>query len=246
MDKFFEIHKDIPREGPGDNQSTKKALDKINVFTENDNILDIGCGPGIHTIELAKNTNASIKALDIFDHFLDSLRKHSKINNVECRIKTIKGSMFELDKYFDKESFNLIWSEGAIYIIGFERGLKEWKNFIKPNGHLVVSEATWLKDDLPEEIKDFWNSEYPEMKTIEENLDIIKKQGYNIVDYFTIPESSWWDNYYTPLQNRINILEKEHKEDKNWLNVLYSTKKEINMYRKYSDYYGYVFYIMKK
>ena len=246
MDKFFEIHKDIPREGPGDNFSTNKALKMVTGLSENSKILDIGCGPGMQTIELAKNASGYIIALDIFDHFLESVNKKTKENNFENRIKTVKGSMFELGKNFEKEEFDLIWSEGAIYTIGFERGLKEWKNFINPNGYLVVSEATWLKDDLPKELEEFWKIEYSDMKNIDQNLRIISKQGYNIVDFFTLPKSSWWENYYSPLEKRIKFLENAHRGNKEWEEVLSSNKKEIEMYRKYSDYYGYVFYIMKK
>lgn len=246
MDKFFEIHKDIPREGPGDNESTYKALKMVEGLSDDSKILDVGCGPGMQTMELAKNTKGTIIALDIFDHFLKYLNKKAIENNLQDKIKTIKGSMFELEKYFEKEAFNLIWSEGAIYIMGFERALEIWKEFIKPEGHLVVSEVSWLKEDIPKELVNFWSSEYPEMKTIDSNLSIIKQKGYNIVDFFTIPEISWWENYYTPLQKRIQFLEKEHKYDIKWQEVLSSNKKEIEMYRKYNEYYGYVFYIMKK
>ena len=246
MDKFFEIHKDIPREGPGDNFSTNKALKMVRGLSEKSKILDIGSGPGMQTVELAKNTSGSIIALDIFDHFLESVNLKAKENNLENRIRTVKGSMIELGKHFEEEEIDLIWSEGAIYIMGFETALKDWKKYIKPGGFLVVSEITWLKNDLPKELEEFWNLEYPDMKNFEDNLITIKKEGYNFIDSFTIPDKSWWENYYTPIQKRIQFLEKEHKDDREWQEVLSSNKKEIEMYRKYSDYYGYVFYIMKK
>jgi tRNA G46 methylase TrmB len=51
---FFEVHNDLPREGPGDNKSTRKAYLTLPVILEKPRVLDIGCGPGMQTVELAK------------------------------------------------------------------------------------------------------------------------------------------------------------------------------------------------
>lgn len=245
MDIFYEIHKDLPREAPGDNQSTKKAFSYLKDLPENAMILDIGCGPGMQTLELAKNlekNGGKVIALDNHEPYLISLKEKAEKENLSDKIQTHYGSMFSLE--FEDESFDTIWAEGSIYIIGFKRGLKEWKNFLKERGYLVASEISWLKFEVPDELKEFWSTKYP-VKHIYENLNDIKENGYEIIEHFTLPTESWWTNYYTPLENRITEIWDSHLNDQEAMNVLYDTQQEINMFNKYSDYYGYVFYIMR-
>jgi ubiquinone/menaquinone biosynthesis C-methylase UbiE len=244
MNLFFEIHKDIPCEGPGENDSTKQALLMLKGLPSEPNILDIGCGPGMQTIEIAKNTNGRIVALDSHKPFLDVLTKNSVEEGVSEKIKATEGSMFSLE--FDKNSFDVIWSEGAIFIIGFSRGIKEWREYIKTGGYLVVSEISWLRQDIPEEARNFWESDYPDINGISDNMKIIEESGYSLVGHFVLPKSGWWKDYYNPLIERIKILREKYAGNKEANDRMDNTEREIEIYKKYSDYYGYVFYLMKK
>ncbi len=244
MDLFHEIHKDIPREGPGDNESTKQAINMLKDIPANCTALDIGCGPGLQTIELAKNIDGKIFAIDIHEPFLDKLLQTAFKENLSHRIEAKKMSMFSLE--FKEDNFDLIWCEGAIFIIGFQKGLQEWRKYIKTGGYLVVSEISWLREDIPKEPKNFWEYEYPEIKGIADNIKIIEKSGYSPIGNFIIPEKGWWKDYYNPLTDRINKLRKKYKDNKEANDIMDSTQREIEMYKRYSDYYGYVFYIMKK
>ncbi len=208
------------------------------------NILDIGCGPGMQTIELAKNINSKIFAIDTHKPFLNRLAQTALHNGVSHKIVTKEMSMFSLD--FKEDTFDAIWCEGAIFIIGFEKGIYEWKKYIKEGGYLIVSEISWLRKDIPEEPKKFWESDYPDIKGITDNIKIIEEVGYSPIGHFTIPEKGWWQDYYTPLTNRINTLRKKYLNNKEANDKMDNTLKEIELYKKYSDYYGYVFYIMKK
>ena len=152
--------------------------------------------------------------------------------------------MFELD--LDPASFDVIWSEGAIYIIGFERGLCEWKPLLKTGGYLAVTELTWLKPDPPGEIKAYWNENYPGMKMVEENLAIIQAAGYRQVGHFILPDSSWWDDYYTPLEKRIVMLVEKFKDDDEAMALLRESQRESDLHKIYAEWYGYVFYVMQK
>lgn len=244
MDLFFEIHKDIPREGPGDNDSTKQAITMLKDVPSNPTILDIGCGPGMQTIELAKNMNGKIFAIDTHKPFLDRLLETAINKDVSHKIEAKEMSMFSLE--FKEDSFDVIWCEGAIFIIGFEKGIQEWRKYIKTGGYLVVSEVSWLREDIPEEPKNFWESDYPGIKGIADNMKIIKKSGYSAVGYFIIPERGWWKDYYNPLTDRISKLRKKYINNKEANDRMDNTLREIELYKRYSDYYGYVFYIMKK
>ena len=240
---FFEVHSGLPREGPGDNESTKKAYLTLQDLPENPRILDIGCGPGMQTIALAKLSKGRIDAVDNHQPFLEQLKKKAEEEGVSEKITVVNGDMLALN--YEDGSFDLIWSEGAIFVIGFEKGLREWRNLLTNKGYIVVSELSWLKPDPPEDVRNFFMEGYPGIKTINENLETIKKAGYRIIEHFVLPEESWWNNYYTPIEAKIPSMKLKYKDDKEALDFLAAEELEIDMFRKYSDYYGYVFYVMQ-
>ncbi len=244
MEIFFEIHNGNFREGPGDNKSTAKAFSLLEGLPAMPHIIDIGCGPGMQTIELAKMCDGQIMAMDNHQPFLDYLNNKTKENNLRGRIETINGSMDELP--FEKESFDLIWSEGAIYILGFKNGINYWKDFLKPNGHIVVSEISWLKKDPSKELLDFWETAYAEMATISEKIKVIEDAGFMSTAHFIIPAESWWENYYNPINEKLPALREKYKNDTEAMQIIGAEVEEQELFRKYSDYYGYVFYIMQK
>ena len=165
MDYVIEFHKDAERQGPGNGEATRKALQYIPELGKNARILDIGCGTGAQTMVLAKNTKAQIIAVDMLQEFLDKLQEKIDRKNLSNRVVIKQGLMDNLD--FQEKSFDVIWSEGAIYNIGFEKGLLEWKKYLKDNGYIVVSEISWLTDNRPKEIEEYWANAYPEIDTID-------------------------------------------------------------------------------
>ena len=243
MELFFEIHSDLPREGPGDSQSTQKALSLMKDLPVQPFILDIGCGPGKQTMDLIEMTKGRIIAIDNHKPYVDRLNKKASKAGLKNRIHVFYGDMTRPG--FKEESFDVIWSEGAIYIMGFENGLKTWKSFLKNGGYVAVTECTWLKPNQPREVQIFFDEEYPDMLDIETNLKVITRSGYDIVDHFTLPEHAWWNDYYHPLEDRIDRLKEKYKDNEEALQCLECECVEIDLYRKYSDTYGYVFYVMR-
>lgn len=240
---FWKIHSGLPREGPGDNESTKKAYMMLKDLPEKPRILDIGCGPGMQTIELAKLSGGHIVAVDSYQPFLEQLEEVIKKEGLGDSVKPVKGDMFNLK--YDDGSFDVVWSEGAIFVIGFEKGLREWKRLVTSGGYVVVSELVWLQPNVPQEAETYMKEAYPVIKTIEENIDVARKLGYRIVGSFVLPTKSWWDNYYTPIEDKLPSLKAKHSNDEEALQVIAMQQIEIEMFRKYSDYYGYVFYILQ-
>lgn len=244
LDYFIDIQFGLERQGPGDNDSTQLALNCLKNLPDEITLLDIGCGPGMQTVFLAKNINGKVTALDFYEIFLNQLRESIKKENLEDKIFVLNKSMFEMD--FPDECFDVIWSEGAIYIYGFEKALKDWKRFIKPNGYLVCSHISWFKKNPPEEIVDYWKSMYEDIRQIEINLATAKECGYEIVNYFNLPDESWWNDYYAPLLGRLPKFKLKYVDNKTAKKVINEIEIEIEMFKKYSEYYGYVFYILKK
>jgi ubiquinone/menaquinone biosynthesis C-methylase UbiE len=244
MSLFYEIHKDIPREGPGDNISTHRALSLLYDLPKKPMVLDIGCGPGMQTLEIAKHLSGHIIGVDINNGFLEQLNNKARKLDLSHKIEILNMSMFELD--FEEASFDLMWSEGAIYIMGFQEGIQAWQKYLKKGGYLVVSEISWLREDLPLKPKEFWTREYPQMTNISSNIKMIESSGYIPIGHFVIPENAWWDHYYTPLKVRVEVVREKYRDNEEANHLLDATIHEIEMYKNYSDYYGYVFYIMKK
>ena len=244
MDIFWELHSDLPREGPGDSASTARAYTAISGLPPQPKILDIGCGPGMQTLDLARLSQGEIIAIDFHQPFLDELTRRAKKAGLDEHIQARKLSMFEMD--FAPEQFDLVWSEGAIYIMGFEQGFEACRPFLKPGGYMAVTEASWFQPNPPQEVLDFWNYAYPNMGTITENIHRLERQGYRLVEHFHLPDSSWWENYFNPLAERVSMLREKYADNAKARSSLDEEQAEIDLFRKHSKYYGYEFYIAQK
>ena len=155
-------------------------------------------------------------------------------------------SAISFDMGFPAESFDLIWSEGAIYIAGFAAGLGAWRRFLKPGGWLAVSELSWLVPNPPAEAAQFWARKYPTMNSIEHNCQILSDTGYVDADGFVVPAQDWWDNYYGPAETRVTALRTKYPDDPDTLAILEDAQREYDLFRAHSDAYGYVFFVMRK
>ena len=244
MSIFRELTEGLPRQGPGSPEATLRALGLVRELPDRPRILDIGCGSGAQTIELARATSGEIVAVDIRQRFLDELTEHARDAGVLSQITTVNASMFDMQ--FPAESFDLIWSEGAIYIAGFAAGLSAWRRFLKPGGWLAVSELSWLVPNPPAETEQFWARNYPGMKSIERNCQVISETGYVDADGFVLPVQDWWDNYYGPGQTRVAALRKKYAGDPDVLAILEDAQREYDLFRVHCDAYGYVFFVMRK
>jgi SAM-dependent methyltransferase len=243
MDYFVELFGTLPRAGPGDNASTRRVFETMEHLPCEPRILDIGCGPGVQTVELLRLSGGSVVALDLLPHMILRARKAAEDAGFADRLETVQADMN--DMAFEPSSFDVIWSEGAIYFIGFEMGLAKVKEFVKPGGYVAVSEAVWLGPNPPPEVVEFWQ-EYPEIDTVERKLGIVSELGYESVDHFLLPASSWTEFYYDPLAKRIRQYEQKWKGIRVAEDVLAEAQQEISIFRKYSRYYSYAFFVMRR
>ena len=244
MEYFYELFVGLPRGGPGDNESTRKAFTYLKNLPSEPLLLDIGCGHGMQTLELAKISNGKIIALDNYQPFLDILIRKAKEEGLAGRITPKNHSMLEMD--FDDHTFDVIWSEGALYFMGFQNGLKRCNQLLKNKGYLVVTEIVLFSSDIPKPLKKFWDEGYPDIKNLKDNISLIQNEGFDLPFHFTLPKSSWIVNYYSPMKKMIKELKKKYHENKTALQVFAECEKEIKIFNKYSDYFGYEFFIMQK
>ena len=242
----------LPRLAPGDPLVTRQAIHLLlseqakpgSAIPEPQiKILDLGCGNGAQTMELAKQTDCTILAVDNHQPFLDELRQRAVLDKVDEKIEPRLSDMHNL--HLEEGSFDLIWSEGALYVMGVTDGLNMCHRLLVPDGLLGMTELVWLKPDPPKPCQQFFADEYPAMEDIATNLNMMEACGYEIVHHFTLPESAWW-NYYRPLETRLRSLREKYAADPERLAVIEAVQTEVDIYRTYSDCYGYEFFLLKQ
>ncbi len=244
FDLICEYFSSVERQGPGSPEVTIKALSFIDNITEESHIADIGCGTGGQTMVLAQNVQGRITGIDLFPGFIDLFNRNAEKLNLRQRVKGIVGSMENLP--FQENELDVIWSEGAIYNIGFERGLNEWRNFLKTGGYIAVTDASWFTENRPDEIQRFWKEAYPEIDTIPKKMAQLQKAGYVPVATFILPENCWTEHFYVPqVEAQKSFLEK-HSGNRTAEDLVANERREAELYSRYKAYYGYVFYIGKK
>ena len=232
------------RQGPGSPEATIKALSFIDNLTPESRIADLGCGTGGQTMVLAQHAPGQITGIDLFPDFINRFNQNAAKLNFQERVTGIVGSMDNLS--FQEEELDLIWSEGAIYNIGFVRGLNEWRKFLKTGGYVAVTEGSWFTEERPAEINDFWMDAYPEIDTIPNKVAQMQNAGYIPVATFILPESCWIENYHVPQVAVQDHFLKKYAGNKMAEEFIGFQRYEAELYTKYKAYYGYVFYIGKK
>ncbi|OPY37523.1 MAG: hypothetical protein A4E35_01439 [Methanoregula sp. PtaU1.Bin051] len=240
---FYRVFESMPRQGPGCTGATRKAFSYLPDLPRNARVLDIGCGSGAQTWDLAALTTGTITATDNHQKFLDAITTRAEKDGLQDRIRTACASMDSLP--FGPGQFDLIWSEGAIFIMGFEQGLTAWKPLVKKGGYLVVSDAAWFEPDPPEELVRWWEKEGYIPLTEQEKAEQVRNTGLDLLAMYRLPEAGWWENYYVPMLERVTEFRKEYGKDPALSPVLDSFQNEAEMYRKYRRYYGYTFFIMR-
>ncbi len=173
---FFDIYEALPRVGPGNEESTLRALEMVGPLPDEAQVLDLGCGPGKQTFVLSDAMpSARILAVDLHQPFLDRLDDETRRRGLTDRLTTMQVDMSCLN--LSEGSVDLIWSEGAAYSIGFANALECWRPLLKPGACLAVSEATWFRRDRSQEIIDFWEREYPDMLDVDGCLESFPRPG---------------------------------------------------------------------
>ncbi len=244
LDLIIKTHVGLERQGPGSPEMTMKALSFLDNLNKDSRVADLGCGTGGQTMVLAQSMAGTITGVDIIPDFINVFNDTAKRLNLQERVSGIVGSIEDLS--FQKEEFDLIWSEGVIDSIGFEKRLNDWHGFLKKNGYIAVTCPSWLTDEQPAEIEKFWADAGSGLDTIGHNISIMQKTGYCFVAAFALPEKCWTDNYFVPRKAAEKALLEKYAGNETVEAYIEDAKYEVGLYSKYKQHYGYVFYIGKK
>jgi len=227
--------------GPGNNVHTMNVLNLL-PKQQFRLIVDAGCGTGRQTMVLAKKLGTVVHALDTHQPFLDDLTRRSKAAGIEHLIQTYCMDMKDIPAVF--QHIDLLWSEGAAYNIGFSNALTIWASAIDPEGFAVVSEMSWLREQVPDAVREFFQSGYPDMRSIQQNLMVAEQAGYRVLTTYTLPRETWVEGYYDILEKRAKILISH--PDPSLRDFAAETIKEIEVFECSEDSYGYVFYVLQR
>jgi len=186
-------------------------------------ILDIGCGSGVPTMELARLGQGEVIGIDIDQPALDKLTKKIREAGFSSRVQAVNCSI--LDMVFPDESFDIIWSEGSIFVIGFKRGIQEWKRFLKPKGFMVI---------------------HDEKGNVQEKLEQISECGYKLLGYFILSEDTWWTEYFAPLEKLIAKSQTSYADDPHTLEELKQAQRELEMFKHNPERNNSVYFVIQK
>ncbi len=242
---FFELYEGLPRQGPGNRACAAKALGLCRELGSSPAVLDLGCGVGNQTLHLAELLpGARITAVDNHAPSIARLRATVDERGLSDRVRPMVGDMAQPG--LPAAAFDLVWSEGALYNIGIENALQICHPLLRAGGYLAFTDAVWRKDDPPPEVKASFDLDYPTMGRVADVLATIARTSFSLEGHFTLPDEAWWDDFYTPMQHRIEELRGKYEGDAEALGVLGQIAKEPEMHRRYSDYYAYEFFVVRR
>ena len=241
---LIDLHLNTPRQGPGSEAHTRLAMQLAGLdHNRHLAIADIGCGSGASARLLARELDAHVAAVDFSTEFMDELMFHTRQEGISDRVTPLVAFMDDLP--FEDGSFDVIWSEGAIYNMGFEKGVAYWKRFLKPGGILVVSELIWLREGRPAELQAYWDEGYPGIGIASDKVKSLEGAGYQVTAFFTLPAECWTREYYAPLKDRMPAFLDRHNHSAEAQVVVDETLTEIQIFERYSDWYSYGVFVAK-
>ena len=239
---LFLLFHGLERKGPGTGEATLAALERCTPLPPDPIVFDFGCGAGPATLALARALDVKVTGVDMYAPFLEELQTRAAAEGLSHRVETQQADFSNPD--MAPGSIDLLWSEGAIFILGWGEGLKLWTPLVRRGGFLSLTEMTWLTRNPAEELRSVWSQWYPSMGTLESNCRAARDLGLEVVHTFVLPASAW-QTYYEPLKNRCEELRRNPETDAALIKEIEETEAEMTLFERHGDSYGYVFYILR-
>lgn len=240
---FFEVFESLPRQGPGSFAATQRAFAACADLPTAPRIVDLGCGAGAQTVALAQLTGGTIVAVDSHAPLIERLRERLDELGATDRVETRVGDMAAID--LPRHSFDLVWSEGALYNLGLAVALPRCAELLRPGGYLVFTDAVWRSDDPPDDVQALF-ADYPTMGGVGDVVAQLENHGWEVIDWFDLPDEAWWEDFYAPMERRIESLREKYAGDAEALAALDELAREPEMHRRSGQQYGYAFFVARR
>ncbi|WP_309050352.1 bifunctional class I SAM-dependent methyltransferase/N-acetyltransferase [Streptomyces sp.] len=235
---FFALHHGLPRQGPGSDATTRRLLSLAGTLPERPRVLDLGCGPGRSALLLAAEANAEVTAVDTHRPFLDELRAAAAARGLGGRIRPVRADMAAPP--FPDGSFDLVWAESSVFVVGFDRALAAWRRLLAPGGSLVLTECVWTTGEPGPAARAFWDPHYP-LRTVTANAAAAVAAGYHVLGTFLQPETDW-EEYYGPLAAHADAADTTLP---GMGAAVAGARAEITLRREHGDEYGYAGFALR-
>jgi SAM-dependent methyltransferase len=236
---FWALHSDLPREGVGSDATTRTLLDLTGPLPSSPRALDVGCGPGRASLVLAA-AGARVTAVDLHEPFLHRTRDAARGAGLTARVAVERASMTALPH--PDGAFDLLWCEGAAYLMSVDRALQEWRRLLRPGGSLVLTDAVWTTAAPSEEARRFW-SQYPEMRDEAALVAAARSAGWEVLATHLLPDADWTDEYHDPLAAAIDAWP---DPDPDTAAVLAAARREVDARQAHRDEFGYLALVLRR
>lgn len=240
---FFEVYEALPRQGPGYRAATARALAMCEALPPSPSIVDLGCGSGAQTLDLAELSKGTVVAVDNHAPLLERLEANCAARGLAGRVRAHLADM--ANPGLPAASFDLCWSEGALYQVGIANALQVCRGLLKPGGCLAFTDAVWRKADPPAAIAASFAQDYPGMGTAADVAALIEQAGFELLGQFALPDAAWWDDFYLPMARQVERLRAQYAGNAEALSILAQIGEEPELHRQYSTYYGYEFFVAR-
>ncbi len=241
-DAFLLFFKGLARHAPSTEEATLRALASCQPRPDAPQIADMGCGTGASALVLLDALpDAALLAVDPIEQSLQTLQERAERRETSDRLTTLAGDALALSQ----GPFDIIWAEGSIYAMGWDKALQAWQQNLQDGGFIVVSDAVWTADRIPNMAKRYWGAEYPDMTTASARIAQVQDLGWTVVEDFEMPREGW-DLYYGPLEQRVALLENKGRPSGSMRAVVDEVSKEIAMYRTLGHTWNYHFFVLQR
>lgn len=234
MKPFFELHRDLPREGPGEAADVVWAAE-VAGLAPGAQMADVACGPGADIAALLDVApQGHVTALDKTAHFVDAARAAWRGDD---RVTVLRADMARI-----MNSYDMIWCAGAVYFLGVTEALRAWRKSLQPGGVIAFSEVCWFSETRSDRARAMWSQDYPQMTDEAGVAAQIAAAGYEVLGTRRLSDAAW-ENYYTPLEARAARLRPGAGAD--LVAVLDEARAEADCWRAHRDEFGYLLSVVR-